>query len=57
MIRELTGGRGPDAVIDAIGMEAHGPLGLSMLQQMAAQLPDAAAGPLIKTAGSIGWRR
>ena len=51
VIRELTGGRGPDAVIDAIGMEAHGPLGLSMLQQMAAQLPDAAAGPLIKTAG------
>ena len=22
--RELTGGRGPDAVIDAVGMEAHG---------------------------------
>jgi hypothetical protein len=21
---ELTGGRGPDAVIDAVGMEAHG---------------------------------
>jgi threonine dehydrogenase-like Zn-dependent dehydrogenase len=51
VIRDLTGGRGPDAVIDAIGMEAHGPLGLSMLQQMAAQLPDAVAGPLIKTAG------
>ena len=24
VIRELTGGRGPDAVIDAVGMEAHG---------------------------------
>lgn len=23
-IRELTGGRGPDGVIDAVGMEAHG---------------------------------
>ena len=23
-VRELTGGRGPDAVIDAVGMEAHG---------------------------------
>jgi len=23
-IRELTGGRGPDSVIDAVGMEAHG---------------------------------
>lgn len=24
-LRELTGGRGPDACIDAVGMEAHGP--------------------------------
>jgi threonine dehydrogenase-like Zn-dependent dehydrogenase len=24
-LRELTGGRGPDAVIDAVGMEAHSP--------------------------------
>ena len=23
-VRELTAGRGPDAVIDAVGMEAHG---------------------------------
>jgi threonine dehydrogenase-like Zn-dependent dehydrogenase len=23
-LREMTGGRGPDAVIDAVGMEAHG---------------------------------
>ena len=23
-VQELTGGRGPDAVIDAVGMEAHG---------------------------------
>src|SRR5690606_3656753 len=23
-VRDLTGGRGPDAVIDAVGMEAHG---------------------------------
>jgi threonine dehydrogenase-like Zn-dependent dehydrogenase len=23
-VRELTGGRGPDSVIDAVGMEAHG---------------------------------
>ena len=23
-LNELTGGRGPDAVIDAVGMEAHG---------------------------------
>jgi threonine dehydrogenase-like Zn-dependent dehydrogenase len=24
-LKELTGGRGPDACIDAVGMEAHGP--------------------------------
>ena len=24
-LRDLTGGRGPDACIDAVGMEAHGP--------------------------------
>ncbi|GHE75805.1 hypothetical protein GCM10017778_71900 [Streptomyces vinaceus] len=23
-VRDATGGRGPDAVIDAVGMEAHG---------------------------------
>ena len=51
VIRELTGGRGPDAVIDAIGMEAHGSLGVSMLQQMVAHLPEAAAASLIKNAG------
>ena len=48
VIRELTGGRGPDAVIDAIGIEAHGSLGVSMLQRMAVQLPGAVAAPLIK---------
>lgn len=25
MLKEMTGGRGPDACIDAVGMEAHGP--------------------------------
>ena len=51
VVRELTGGRGPDAVVDAIGIEAHGSLGVSMLQQMAAQLPEEMAAPLIKNAG------
>jgi threonine dehydrogenase-like Zn-dependent dehydrogenase len=27
-LKELTGGRGPDACIDAVGMEAHGPLAM-----------------------------
>ncbi len=50
-LRELTDGRGPDAVIDAVGMEAHGaPLG-KMAQTMAGFLPDAIAAKLIETAG------
>jgi threonine dehydrogenase-like Zn-dependent dehydrogenase len=51
VIREMTAGRGPDAVIDAVGMEAHGaPVG-KLAQTMAGLLPDAAARRLIETAG------
>ncbi|MCW8195839.1 glutathione-dependent formaldehyde dehydrogenase [Proteobacteria bacterium 005FR1] len=51
VIRDLTEGRGPDAVIDAVGMEAHGaPMG-KMAQQMAGLLPDAVSEVLIKKAG------
>jgi threonine dehydrogenase-like Zn-dependent dehydrogenase len=50
-IRDLTGGRGPDAVIDAVGMEAHGsPVG-KLAHQMASLLPDAIAAKMIETAG------
>lgn len=50
-IRERTDGRGPDAVIDAVGMEAHGaPLG-KLAQQLAGLLPDAAAQKLQEKAG------
>jgi threonine dehydrogenase-like Zn-dependent dehydrogenase len=46
---ELTGGRGPDAVIDAVGMEAHGSargtLGKAA-QAVVGVLPDAIAQPL-----------
>jgi threonine dehydrogenase-like Zn-dependent dehydrogenase len=35
-LKEMTGGRGPDAVIDAVGMEAH-PSGLSGLYDKAKQ--------------------
>jgi threonine dehydrogenase-like Zn-dependent dehydrogenase len=50
-IRALTGGRGPDAVIDAVGMEAHGAPGGKLAQQMAALLPDAMAAKLMQRAG------
>ena len=50
-IQALTDGRGADASIDAVGMEAHGsPFG-AMTQQVAGFLPDAAAQKLFTTAG------
>jgi threonine dehydrogenase-like Zn-dependent dehydrogenase len=50
-IRSLTGGRGPDSVIDAVGMEAHGaPLG-KLAQNIAGLLPDRVAERLMKRAG------
>jgi threonine dehydrogenase-like Zn-dependent dehydrogenase len=50
-IRDATGGRGPDAVIDAVGMEAHGSPAGKLAQQMTGLLPDAVAARLMKTAG------
>jgi threonine dehydrogenase-like Zn-dependent dehydrogenase len=50
-IRELTGGRGPDAVVEAVGMEAHGSPVSTGIQKFAGLLPDAVAEPLMKNAG------
>jgi len=51
MIREMTGGRGPDSVIDAVGMEAHGaPLG-KLAQTSAGFLPKAFAAKAIERFG------
>ncbi|HEX4721874.1 MAG TPA: alcohol dehydrogenase catalytic domain-containing protein [Pseudonocardiaceae bacterium] len=47
-----TGGRGPDAVIDAVGMEAHGSPGGKIAHQLTALLPDALAGKVMTTAGT-----
>jgi threonine dehydrogenase-like Zn-dependent dehydrogenase len=50
-VRDGTDGRGADAVIDAVGMEAHGaPLG-KVAQQAAGLLPDAVAEKMIELAG------
>jgi threonine dehydrogenase-like Zn-dependent dehydrogenase len=50
-VRERTGGRGPDSVIDAVGMEAHGsPIG-RLAQRLAGLLPDQVAQKLAQTAG------
>jgi threonine dehydrogenase-like Zn-dependent dehydrogenase len=40
MIREMTDGRGPDGVIDAVGMEAHGARIAELAQKATGLLPD-----------------
>jgi threonine dehydrogenase-like Zn-dependent dehydrogenase len=51
VVRGLTGGRGPDAVIDAVGMEAHGSPVAKLAHQAVGLLPDVVASPLMKAAG------
>jgi threonine dehydrogenase-like Zn-dependent dehydrogenase len=48
---ERTGGRGPDSVIDAVGMEAHGSGGAKVTQAFVGLLPDAVARPMMEKAG------
>jgi threonine dehydrogenase-like Zn-dependent dehydrogenase len=50
-VAERTNGRGADAVIDAVGMEAHGSQAAKLLQSATAALPGAIARPLIEKAG------
>ncbi|MFE9931173.1 zinc-dependent alcohol dehydrogenase [Streptomyces sp. NPDC005533] len=50
-VRDATGGRGPDAVIDAVGMEAHGSAGVKAAQTATGLLPDPLAAALLKKAG------
>jgi threonine dehydrogenase-like Zn-dependent dehydrogenase len=50
-IRDLTDGRGPDAVIDAVGMEAHGAPVAKLAQDVTGFLPDPVAAKLMRTAG------
>ena len=50
-LRDLTEGRGADAVIDAVGMEAHGSPVAKVGQAVTGLLPDAAARPLAEKAG------
>jgi threonine dehydrogenase-like Zn-dependent dehydrogenase len=51
VIREQTDGRGPDSVIDAVGMEAHGsPVG-RLAHQLASILPDTVTQQVMDKAG------
>ncbi|SEP06329.1 alcohol dehydrogenase catalytic domain-containing protein [Trujillonella endophytica] len=50
-IRDATDGRGPDAVIDAVGMEAHGSPLASLAQKATAIVPDAIMAKVMQVAG------
>ncbi|MEG8278998.1 zinc-dependent alcohol dehydrogenase [Streptomyces sp. AHA2] len=45
-IRDETDGRGPDAVIDAVGTEAHGSAVAKLVQNAAAVMPRKLSGPM-----------
>lgn len=51
VVLELTGGRGADGVIDAVGMEAHGNPVMETAIKAVGLLPDAAARPVIDRMG------
>jgi threonine dehydrogenase-like Zn-dependent dehydrogenase len=51
VVRELTDGRGPISVIDAVGMEAHGAPVAKIAHKLTGMLPDALARPMMQNAG------
>ncbi|MFJ3490479.1 alcohol dehydrogenase catalytic domain-containing protein [Leifsonia aquatica] len=50
-LREATDGRGPDAVVDAVGMEAHGNPTTALTQSAVGLLPDPVAKKLMTSVG------
>jgi threonine dehydrogenase-like Zn-dependent dehydrogenase len=50
-VRDLTDGRGPDAVVDAVGMEAHGSPVAKAAHQIVGMLPDPVAARMMRTMG------
>ena len=50
-LRERTFGRGPDSVLDAVGMEAHGNPVAAFAQAAVVIIPDAIARPAMEKAG------
>ena len=50
-LRDVTGGRGPDSVIDAVGMEAHGWPAAQVAQKLTGLLPDSISAPLMQHVG------
>ena len=50
-VREMTSGRGPDAVIDAVGLEAHGAPGAKLAQTLGGVMPGPVARKVMEHAG------
>ena len=50
-IRDMTDGRGPDSVIDAVGMEAHGSPMAKVMHQATSLLPNSVAATMMEKAG------
>jgi threonine dehydrogenase-like Zn-dependent dehydrogenase len=50
-VRDATSGRGPDAVIDAVGMEAHGSTLATIAQKATAVVPDAIMEKVMQVVG------
>ena len=50
-LRDSTDGRGPDSIVDAVGLEAHGSPGASLAQAAVGLLPDAVAQKVMNTGG------
>jgi threonine dehydrogenase-like Zn-dependent dehydrogenase len=51
VLREMTGGRGPDSAIDAVGMEAHGSPVAAAAQAATGLLPDGVARRMMEKVG------
>ncbi|MCU1445476.1 alcohol dehydrogenase catalytic domain-containing protein [Cryobacterium sp.] len=50
-LRDTTNGRGPDSIVDAVGLEAHGAPAASLAQAAVGLLPDAVAKKVMNTGG------
>jgi len=50
-LRDRSAGRGPDSVVDAVGLEAHGSPGAGFAQAAVGLLPDGVAQKVMSTAG------
>lgn len=50
-VRDLTGGRGPEAVIEAVGLEAHGSGMEKFAQDLTGLMPKALSAPMLQEGG------